>query len=60
MKTSNTPQGDSKAEGTEVPLHDCPIMGKNTEYIRTLNVKTDELGWICIWCEMAKKIRGEA
>lgn len=42
------------------PTHDCPIQGENTEYVSTLNIKTGKRGWICVWCEMAKKIMGDS
>lgn len=43
----------------EAPLHDCPVMGKDTPMIRTINIKTDERDWTCIWCLMAQKVLGE-
>ncbi len=46
-------------EEEKPPTHYCEVMGTNTEYQRTLNVETDEIGWICVWCQMAKKMRGE-
>jgi len=41
------------------PIHDCEIMGKDTEYVEAIDIETDERSWICIWCEMAKKFKGE-
>lgn len=28
------------------PVHDCEVMGKDTEYVRTVNVKTGKRGWL--------------
>lgn len=50
---------DSALPTPETPTHDCPIQGPGTPMSRTLNIDTGERGeWICIWCEMAKRITG--
>lgn len=47
---------ESKGSKSVTPVHDCPIMGKDTEYVSTLNIKTNKRGWICVWCEIANHV----
>lgn len=54
--SANQPPKDTKSI---TPVHNCEIQGPNTEYVSTLNIKTGERGWTCIWCEMAKRFKGE-
>lgn len=42
----------------EPPLHDCEIMGENTPMQKGLN-SDGTIGYMCIWCETAKQLRGE-
>lgn len=43
----------------ENSVHDCEIQGAGTKYVSSIDVNTGQTSWICIWCEMAKKVKGD-
>lgn len=42
----------------DAPVHTCPVQGPGTKMQRALDMETQEMKWVCVWCMMAEQLTG--
>lgn len=52
------PVPENFKDGDDLPTHDCPIQGPETNLVRAYNDRTKEWYFVCIWCMMADHMIG--